>query len=1112
MEPSLPDDFDQMPTYAHHRSGSQNINASNGTQNNNTGAGNQNTGRGCQYIGRNYIDTRNQLSHLAFAEKAPFNSIDRQYEPTCHPDTRVDLVGTIYAWADGQDKRRIFWLSGLAGTGKSTIARTVAREHSDKKRLGASFFFSRGGGDVSHARKFVTTIAVQLADNVPSLKPHICHTIANQSNIASLSLQDQWRQLIQSPLSKLEGNLYQPYTLVIDALDECENGNEVQIILTLLLEAASSETYRLRILLTSRPEIAIQRGLPQTPEAKHCNFVLHNISPPLVDHDIEVFLRDKLEKIGKESWLDSWPEDKAIKIMVQRASGLFVWAATACRFISEGKRYAPRRLDTILEGSSSAATAPEKHLDEMYITVLKQSTPSTYTDEEKEESFATLRHVLGSIVVLLSPLAAHSLSRLLDFPKGKIDQSLESLHAILVVPEDQTHPLRLHHPSFRDFLLSAQRCCDPRFQVEQKDAHKVLTNHCIQLMSQKLRKKNLYGLRDPGPIGSQIPFEELARCLPPELQYACEYWVSHLQRSEVKIDNKQYLDDDGLIHVFIQQYFLYWLEALSLAGKLSEGIHAIRTLEDIVDASQSPRLYNFIYDAKRFVLYNRSIIEKAPLQLYCSALLFAPENSIIRRQFEEYIPPWILMKPKVQADWSNALQALEGHSEWVRSVAFSPDGKQVVSGSGDGTVRLWDSVTGATLQTLQGHSAPVISVAFSPDGKQVVSGSGDGTVRLWDSVTGAALQTLEGYSARVNSVAFSPDGKQVVSGSVDGTVRLWDSVTGAALQTHQGHSDWVSSVAFSPDGKQVVSGSRDGTVRLWDSVTGAALQTLEGHSDWVTSVAFSPDGKQVVSGSGDGTVRLWDSVTGAALQTLEGHSECVTSVAFSPDGKQVVSGSGDGTVRLWDSVTGAALQTHQGHSDWVTSVAFSPDGKQVVSGSDDGTVRLWDSVTGAALQTLEGHSKWVSSVAFSPDGKQVVSGSGDGTVRLWDSVTGAALQTLEGHSGWVSSVAFSPDGKQVVSGSEDRTVRLWDSVTGATLQTLEGHSGWGRSVAFSPDGKQVVAWSVDGTVRLWDRVTGAGLQTRTKVILIGSPQWPSHRMASKSCRGHMIERYGFGIA
>jgi WD40 repeat protein len=214
-------------------------------------------------------------------------------------------------------------------------------------------------------------------------------------------------------------------------------------------------------------------------------------------------------------------------------------------------------------------------------------------------------------------------------------------------------------------------------------------------------------------------------------------------------------------------------------------------------------LHAFIYNTKRFALYNRLIIEQAPLQLYCSALIFAPERSIVRRQFENCIPTWIERKPRVQTHWNAALQTLEGHSSLVDLVAFLRDGKQVVLGSFDQTVRLWDTATGAVLQTLEGHSDLVMSVAFLPNGKQVVLGSHDKMVRLWDTAIGAVLQTLEGHSDWVTSVAFSPDGKQVVSGSHDKTVRLWDTAIGAALQTLEGHSDSVTLVAFAPDGKML---------------------------------------------------------------------------------------------------------------------------------------------------------------------------------------------------------------------------------------------------------------------------------------------------------------------
>jgi WD40 repeat protein len=343
------------------------------------------------------------------------------------------------------------------------------------------------------------------------------------------------------------------------------------------------------------------------------------------------------------------------------------------------------------------------------------------------------------------------------------------------------------------------------------------------------------------------------------------------------------------------------------------------------------------------------------------------------------------------------------------------------------------------------HSKPVYSVAFSPDGKTIATGSSDNTLKLW-SVDGRELQTFTGHSDRVLSVAFSPDGKTIVTGSGDKTVKLW-SVDGRELQTFTGHSDRVLSVAFSPDGKTIATGSFDKTVKLW-SVDGKELQTFTGHSDRVWSVAFSPDGKTIATGSLDKTVKLW-SVDGRELQTFTGHSDLVRSVAFSPDGKTIATGSDDKTVKLW-SVDGRELQTFTGHSDYVGSVAFSPDGKTIATGSDDKTVKLW-SVDGRELKTFTGHSNSVLSVAFSPDGKTVATGSFDKTVKLW-SVDGRELKTFTGHSNSVYSVAFSPDGKTVATGSGDKTVKLW-SVDGRELKTFTGHSNSVYSVAFSPDGK-----------------------------------------------------------
>ena len=407
----------------------------------------------------------------------------------------------------------------------------------------------------------------------------------------------------------------------------------------------------------------------------------------------------------------------------------------------------------------------------------------------------------------------------------------------------------------------------------------------------------------------------------------------------------------------------------------------------------------------------------------------------------------------------------------VNSVAFSPDGTMLATGSTNRTINLWDVATGTNTATLTGHSAGVNSVAFSPDGRTLASGSRDGTVKLWDIATERNTSTLsghaEGFGKGVVSVRFSFDGTMLASGSHDGSVRVWDVATGNAA-TLDGHFSRVESLAYSPDGAMLATGSGGGAIQLWDVAIGQRTATLS-ELDRVYSVAFSPDGT-VLAGSGDRTIQLWDVPTRTSTGTLSGHSQLIRSVSFSPDGTMLASGSFDGTARLWNVATRTNTATLTGHSRGVLSVSFSSDGTVLASGLGDGKIQLWDVATETNTVTFPGHESTVFSVAFSPDGRMLASGSQDFTAKLWDVETGSNTAILGGHSFMVHSVAFSPDGRMLASasGDSDGMIKLWDVETGLSTATLAGHTGWVHSVAFSPDGRTLASGADDGTVLLWD--------------------------------------------
>ena len=523
------------------------------------------------------------------AVEAPFNSYQRQHEPICLPNTRINLLQEIYNWADSQDQRCIFWLSGLAGAGKSTIARTIAREFHNKKRLGASFFFSRGGGDVNHAAKFFPSIASQLANQSEALKGHICKAIAEDPDIATKGLRDQWAQLILQPLSGLKANpLQRSFVIVVDALDECEGDDDIKVILQLLVELNSRDTAQLHIFIASRPETPIRLGFRAMPGTIYHDLVLHDIPRAVVNQDISVFFKVKFREMsdGFEDLATDWPGDKKIDLLVQRAEGLFIYAATVCRFIKGHQQWPPQYLLSVFLPSDGSDChhnrkhdipykSPTRELDKIYTQILQHSFKNT-KGSEKRKLGELFKEVIGSLTILFEPLSATALAKLLNVGLEWINLRLRHLHSLLNIPKDQEAPVRLLHPSFRDFLLDEQRCLDQTLWVDERQRHKALAECCIQLMSSKLQR-DICKQQAPGSLVQGVDSSQLEQHIPPEVQYACTYWVQHLERSGAQLNDQ--------VYQFLQVHLLHWLEALCWIGMTSEGILAISSLEAQISVS-----------------------------------------------------------------------------------------------------------------------------------------------------------------------------------------------------------------------------------------------------------------------------------------------------------------------------------------------------------------------------------------------------------------------------------------------------------------------------------------------------------------------------------------------
>ncbi len=373
----------------------------------------------------------------------------------------------------------------------------------------------------------------------------------------------------------------------------------------------------------------------------------------------------------------------------------------------------------------------------------------------------------------------------------------------------------------------------------------------------------------------------------------------------------------------------------------------------------------------------------------------------------------------------NTLRAILPQKAGVSAVACSPDGRTVATASWDHTTRLWDAATGKPIGEPVKHDGWVTGLAFSPDGKSLLTVGGF-AVEVWDVVAGKRLAVLNHGTVQVTGAAFSADGRTVLTGAGDGRVRFWDLSGQKLLGEPLAWNDWITAVAFRPDGGAFVTAGKRGAVQVWDASTRQPLASFQ-HPGGVTALAFSPDGAMLLTGGPDRTARLWDAESGRPLGSPMAHPQEVTSVAFSPDGSLMLTGCLDRAARLWDATTREVVGQPLAHPGEVLAVAFGPDGRTLLTGQGraEGDARLWDAAPSELIGGPMVHSDSVLAIAVSPDGHRVATAGRDRAARLWDAKTAEPVGDALRHQDEVNAVAFSPDSQILFTAGDDSYSRFW---------------------------------------------------------------------------------------
>ncbi|CEL60232.1 Vegetative incompatibility protein HET-E-1 OS=Podospora anserina GN=HET-E1 PE=4 SV=1 [Rhizoctonia solani AG-1 IB] len=813
---------------------------------------------------------------------------------------------------------------------------------------------------------------------------------------------------------------------------------------------------------------------------QHSILYLHEIEKSLVQADIELYLKDELKHMLPAHCNE-------IEELAEQAGNLFIYAATAVRYIQDRKAVNPRqRLKTILEVDKRSQKSMFG-IDVLYSTILSAAVHDATLEPEEQ---ACIQVVLRTSVCACEPVLISTLAALSGLDETHLAASaLEPLRSVLHISEHNSFVTTLH-ASFPDFMFSQER--SQEYFCDRTVHDQFLAARCLEIMRAQLRF-NICGLESSFALDNEIPNldDQVKAHVSPELCYTGRFWADHLTQGAATDELLNAVED------FLSYRLLFWMEVMNLTkSMIAASVAATKVHVWLRSSSASSDVISLARDAQTFVgKYASHPVSTSTPHIYISALPLISSKNLIR---STYMPRFTgLVKATgtyLDRTEEASLETWTVSQSQLRSVSFSTDCKRIVIGGNNGRIYVKNTQNGEDITDFKAHRKAISSVAFSLNGDLVASSSHDHTLCLWRVSDGSRVSVpFTGHSSRVNSVAFSPDSMRMVSGSEDATIRIWSthSPSNSKIMTASGA---VRSVIFSHDSLLVASGSSDHNVYLWDALNGTLLRTLLGHTQSVGCARFSPCGKYISSGSNDGTIRSWCAHDGAPTGSpLKGHTKHITSLAVSPEGERIVSGSLDKTVRVWHRASGDLMAgPFEGHSAPVRSVEFSADGARIISASDDGTIRVWNAQGKRKDVTMsdpfeDTYSSRIVYATISPTGACVACESANGTITLWKlSNDGVELAWTLPYAagGAVRCIVFSTDLDQIFVAYFNGTMCTVGTGTGRFVGEPYRYSTsyhGTEMVRLSSDGRSAVSsWGGRNEIDIWD------LQRNRWVRRIGS--------------------------